>query len=100
MPIYEYECGACGHRFERLVTAGTERTGCPECGAEGAKRIWVSAPAPSPKLVVSGRQDRLMQAKRGVDRAPAKERWKARRRKQREKGINPGSSHPSSGLDL
>lgn len=35
MPIYEYECDACGHRFERLVrpSAGVpqEMAACPSC---------------------------------------------------------------------
>jgi putative FmdB family regulatory protein len=30
MPIYEYECRACGHRFEMLVLANTSPA-CPEC---------------------------------------------------------------------
>ncbi len=34
MPIYEYQCGACGHRFERIQ--GIEEAApeqCPACGA-------------------------------------------------------------------
>jgi putative FmdB family regulatory protein len=39
MPIYEYECRACGHRFESLVF-GSERPECPACGAkEPEKRL-------------------------------------------------------------
>ena len=33
MPIYEYRCGECQHRFELIVSAST-RPACPECGAE------------------------------------------------------------------
>lgn len=84
MPIYEFDCAACGERFEDIVPAGTEATGCPACGAEGAKRVWVSPPAPVPRLVMTPRQDRAMQIKRGVDRASAKERFSERRQKQRE----------------
>lgn len=32
MPIYEYVCPACGHRFEALVFGGRTPE-CPECGA-------------------------------------------------------------------
>jgi putative FmdB family regulatory protein len=32
MPIYEYECAACGHRFEALQSAGaTLLRKCPAC---------------------------------------------------------------------
>jgi putative FmdB family regulatory protein len=34
MPIYEYRCAKCGHRFEHLARtlADTAKT-CPKCGA-------------------------------------------------------------------
>lgn len=31
MPIYEYECRQCGHRFEYLVRSGTPAAECPSC---------------------------------------------------------------------
>lgn len=34
MPIFEYACQSCGHRFEALVFGG-KTPDCPECG--GAK---------------------------------------------------------------
>jgi putative FmdB family regulatory protein len=40
MPTYEYECGACGHRFEKYQTM-TEKAvkKCPKCGKAKAERI-------------------------------------------------------------
>ena len=40
MPTYEYECGACGHAFERFqpITARPVRT-CPECGSRKVRRL-------------------------------------------------------------
>lgn len=38
MPIYEYECIACGHCFERIMKVGEEAPACPACGAEQPKR--------------------------------------------------------------
>ena len=38
MPIYDYVCGSCGHRFE--VLRGINETGphqCPECGGPVAR---------------------------------------------------------------
>ncbi len=45
MPIYEYQCPDCGHRFEKLqkMSARKVRT-CPECGGKNVERL-VSAPA-------------------------------------------------------
>lgn len=40
MPTYEYRCGACEHRFERLQKFSDDpvRT-CPECGEDEAERL-------------------------------------------------------------
>jgi putative FmdB family regulatory protein len=40
MPTYEYECSACGHRFERFqsITAAPIRK-CPECGKPRTRRL-------------------------------------------------------------
>ena len=33
MPIYEYRCGACEHRFEALLSSSDEKAPpCPRCG--------------------------------------------------------------------
>lgn len=45
MPIYEYECQACGHRLEKLQKiADAPLIDCPECGAAGLRKL-VSAAA-------------------------------------------------------
>jgi putative FmdB family regulatory protein len=38
MPIYEYECAACGHCFERIMKVGEEAPACPDCGAKETKK--------------------------------------------------------------
>ena len=44
MPLYEYQCGACGHRFETIQKfSDPPLTECPKCG--GAVRKLQSAPA-------------------------------------------------------
>ncbi|HEX8556797.1 MAG TPA: zinc ribbon domain-containing protein [Pyrinomonadaceae bacterium] len=46
MPIYEYLCRKCGHRFEKIVRGGAEPDGCPECmGRRLEKQLSVFAPA-------------------------------------------------------
>jgi putative FmdB family regulatory protein len=43
MPIYEYECGSCGHRHEAIQKmSDAPLTDCPQC-AEPALRKLVSA---------------------------------------------------------
>ena len=52
MPIYEFECSACGDQFERLQKiADPDPTVCPNCGAERVKRRLT---APAFRLAGSG----------------------------------------------
>ncbi len=45
MPLYDFECNACGHIFEELVFENDERPPCQKCGdADTAQRM--SAPSP------------------------------------------------------
>lgn len=48
MPIYEYTCGACDHRFEHLHlrSAAESTVACPACGSDAVERA-ISAPAVS-----------------------------------------------------
>jgi len=44
MPLYEYECKKCGHRFEKIQKFSDKMvTKCPECG--GRVEQTISAPA-------------------------------------------------------
>jgi putative FmdB family regulatory protein len=44
MPLYEYQCGSCGHRFERIQKfSDAALTDCPQCGGRLEKLI--SSPA-------------------------------------------------------
>ncbi|MBA4423523.1 MAG: hypothetical protein C0390_10585 [Syntrophus sp. (in: bacteria)] len=38
MPIYEYQCAACGHVFERIMKVGETDPACPVCGTQKAKK--------------------------------------------------------------
>jgi putative FmdB family regulatory protein len=37
MPLYDFKCRSCGHRFEELVRLGEAAT-CPKCQTAGAER--------------------------------------------------------------
>jgi len=44
MPLYEYECKKCGHRFEKIQKFSDRMVRkCPECG--GVVEQMISAPA-------------------------------------------------------
>ena len=39
MPIYEYACETCGHRFEKLMRMGAEPPPCEECSSDVRKLV-------------------------------------------------------------
>jgi putative FmdB family regulatory protein len=39
VPLYEFNCGACGARFEEIVPAGCTAP-CPACGGEQVTRTF------------------------------------------------------------
>jgi putative FmdB family regulatory protein len=39
MPIYEYECRDCGHRFEYLVRSTSPAAECPSCQKQNLKQL-------------------------------------------------------------
>jgi len=41
MPIYEYQCGKCGHCFEQIQTVGGKESKivCPRCGGSKTERV-------------------------------------------------------------
>jgi len=44
MPLYEYQCSKCGHRFEKIQKFSDKKIRkCPECG--GPVEQVISAPA-------------------------------------------------------
>jgi putative FmdB family regulatory protein len=85
MPIYEFECEACGARFEELLAAGAS-VACRECGSKRTRRLLSSVAPP-------GRQPRG--AKVRSDESRRREREAARQdritesRKRRALGEKP-----------
>lgn len=82
VPIYEFECGECGERFEELTPAGTETAECPRCGVAGAERRLSTfgvthQPTPS--------QQRRMEDRRGTNRGGARQRWQRSLDRARER---------------
>jgi putative FmdB family regulatory protein len=50
MPIYEYKCKDCGHRFALLQSISASRTGatCPNCSSVRTERVISRFGAVSP----------------------------------------------------
>jgi putative FmdB family regulatory protein len=80
MPIYEFECGGCGARFEELVAAGVEGLACPECGSEQTRRLIspVSPPGRQPR----GGRVRSDESRRREREAARKDRIAESRKKR------------------
>ena len=52
MPIYEFQCNACGHRFDELMRlSDPDPAACPACGAAQVQR---QVTAPSFRLAGAG----------------------------------------------
>jgi putative FmdB family regulatory protein len=39
MPIYEYECKTCGHKFEFMKIRSDERVECEKCGEKEERKL-------------------------------------------------------------
>ena len=40
MPLYEYKCDKCGHRFEKIEKhSASEIKKCPKCGANAPRQV-------------------------------------------------------------
>ena len=94
MPIYEFSCELCEARFEALVPAGTDSVPCAECGAKRTARV-LSAPGGPMRLVKSTGATRKQETRNAKLHSDTKERFKAGRRKARQRrsgGPPPGAA--------
>lgn len=39
MPVYEYRCEGCDHRFSELVRGERDQLACPACGRRDPERL-------------------------------------------------------------
>jgi putative FmdB family regulatory protein len=89
VPIYEFACESCGHRFEELVGShvglDASEVACPECGSEKVERLLSTSYAPLQHQMTPSQRRRL-EDKRGTDRGGAKERFKRQRAAERRSG--------------
>jgi putative FmdB family regulatory protein len=85
VPLYEFDCQACGAHFEELVPPGATAP-CPACGNERVTRAFsqiASAPLP---VGLTGKAAKESDARRGEREAQKKERFVAERKRKRGQG--------------
>ena len=94
MPIYEFVCESCGHRFEELVGSHVglrvEDLACPECGSSEVERQIAGSYAPLRQLTPN--QKRRLEDRRGTDRGGARERFARQRAAERSSARRRGGS--------
>jgi putative FmdB family regulatory protein len=85
VPISEFVCESCGHRFEELVGSHVglrlSDVRCPECDSVEVER-QISGHSPLHRQMTAA-QKRRLEDKRGTDRGGAKERFKQQRAAER-----------------
>ena len=79
MPIHDYRCSRCGHRFEQLVRRD-ELPACPACGAADPERLFST----SAKVSTGRTRGRALAAARGKARAEKREKDHAHREYMKE----------------
>jgi putative FmdB family regulatory protein len=95
VPIYEFVCESCGHRFEELVGSHvglkTSDVACPECGSAKLERQSASSYAPVHRQLTAN-QKRRLEDNRGTDRGGARERFARQRAAERGAAKRRGST--------
>jgi putative FmdB family regulatory protein len=85
VPLYEFDCCACGARFEEIVPAGCVAP-CPACGGERVNRVFSQIGASGVPVGLSGAAARESNARRAEREAAKRERFVAERKRKRGQG--------------
>jgi putative FmdB family regulatory protein len=85
VPLYEFDCGACGARFEEIVPPGCTAP-CPACGGERVTRAFSRIAASGVPVGPSRAAARDSDARRAQREAEKKERFVAERKRGRDEG--------------
>ena len=101
MPLYEYKCVKCGHRFEKIESVkASETKKCPKCGANAKRQA--SAPAIQFKgsgwyvTDYGGKGSGAAPPESSGDGAPAKAAEKGADSKSESKADSKADSKPAS----
>jgi putative FmdB family regulatory protein len=53
MPLYDYLCPACGHRFEALARSSCDIPACPQCAATPERQVSAPVAPGRSKAIIS-----------------------------------------------
>jgi putative FmdB family regulatory protein len=81
MPIYEFDCGKCGARFEELVRAGGIAA-CPACGSDDVERRFSPISEPRVPVGLHGKAAAESNARRKEREARRQEGFKEDRKRR------------------
>lgn len=82
MPLFDFECEACGACFEELAAAGETRP-CPSCGSKHVERRWSPVAPAGHNLAPTGAKRAESNARRTEREAKRQARF-AEDRKRRK----------------
>ena len=85
MPLYEFDCQACGAHFEEIVPAGCTAP-CPACGGEQVSRSFSQIAPPRVPVGLTGNAAAESSARREEREGRKKERFVAERKRKRGQG--------------
>jgi len=86
VPLYDFRCSDCGHRFEEQVPFG-ELPPCPACG--GASERMLSPFAGPFTVGLRGQAAKRSNAERSAREQQRAERKAARAEQRRQEGVQP-----------
>ncbi len=91
MPLFDFECRACGNVFETLVSSPSDPAPCPECASAEVERLF-SPIAAGRKVGMTGSDARRSDTAR---RVREEKRWDGFRAQREKLGLAPRKEGPS-----
>jgi putative FmdB family regulatory protein len=82
MPLYDFECDACGERFEQRIGFDDAAPACPSCGSPNTRRVLSGFAIGQSFLRPTGGDAKRLDAQRAARETQRLER-KEQRRQQR-----------------
>lgn len=82
MPLYDYRCEVCGHRFEARHGFNEAAPACPNCAAAEVKRLILSAPTFAQGILT------LAGDSRGASKEQLRSKWAEETPKLRKKLVD------------